>query len=194
MKKHLLVPIVASLGLSSTASGVVIVNEVDPSSNRVEFYNSGLSSVDISSYWICSRFSYDQVSNGTLLSGSSNLAPGAYVSYTTPFVLNDPNGDFSFYSTPSFGASSAMVDFVQWGSSGNGRESVAVAKGIWSAGEFVSGPFTGSIQFDQVSAGDSSADFFQGPASFGVSNVIPEPTTGLLAGLGALALFGRRRK
>ena len=33
-----------------------------------------------------------------------------------------------------------MLDFVQWGSAGNGRESVAVEKGIWAAGTFIEGP------------------------------------------------------
>ena len=33
-----------------------------------------------------------------------------------------------------------MNDFVQWGSGGHGREFVAVSKGIWGFGDFVSGP------------------------------------------------------
>ena len=30
-----------------------------------------------------------------------------------------------------------MIDFTQWGSASNGRESVAVTKGIWSPGDFI---------------------------------------------------------
>ena len=49
-----------------------------------------------------------------------------------------------YLASGSFGATSAMVDFTQWGSGGHGRESVAVSKGIWTAGDFVDGnePYT----------------------------------------------------
>ena len=42
-----------------------------------------------------------------------------------------------------------MEDFVQWGGGGNGRESVAVSKGIWTQGAFVSPVAQGhSIEYD----------------------------------------------
>ena len=51
-----------------------------------------------------------------------------------------------------------MHDFVQWGSAGNGRESVAVGKGIWTAGDFIStAPEGHSVEFD--GAGNAASDW-----------------------------------
>lgn len=41
------------------------------------------------------------------------------------------------YSNNSFSDTTAMLDFFQYGSGGNGREAIAVAKGIWGAGDFL---------------------------------------------------------
>ena len=59
--------------------------------------------------------------------------------------MDDAGADLGLYlpvvnatnSNADFADSEMMIDFTQWGSSGNGRESVAVTKGIWSAGDFV---------------------------------------------------------
>ncbi|WP_353776956.1 T9SS type A sorting domain-containing protein [Winogradskyella sp. 3972H.M.0a.05] len=115
--------------------------EVDPSTERVKVKNFGGTTVDISSYRVCTLFNYAgsaPLSSMTLLSGDFNLEPNAEVEFTSAAAMNDTAADFCLYlGSGSFGSPSAMVDFVQWGSSGNGRESVAVSKGIWSAGTFL---------------------------------------------------------
>ncbi len=139
-RKQILRPFVMGLLLITLVfktSAQVRLTKVDALNNRVVIKNFGGSAVNISGYWFCHGFTYHQVSDGTIVSGSTNLAAGAQVELTLSQVLTNAGSDLSFYHSPSFGAASAMVDFIQWGSGGNGRENVAVAKGIWTAGQFV---------------------------------------------------------
>jgi len=124
----------------AVGGGQLVVSEVDPINNIVEIYNGTPGVIDISDYWFCSRTSYEQLSSSTLISGSLNIPTQGYVVLqTTGLDLNDTAADLGFYSTNSFANPNSMVDFVQWGAGGLGRESEAVSKGIWSAGTFVSG-------------------------------------------------------
>ncbi|MEO1098669.1 MAG: hypothetical protein AAFX57_13095, partial [Bacteroidota bacterium] len=65
------------------------------------------------------------------------LAPNEEISI--PVTLDDASSDVGFYSTNTFGSSDALTDFMQYGDSGIGRESVADDKGIWIPGDFVNG-------------------------------------------------------
>ncbi len=54
------------------------------------------------------------------------------------FVLDNAGGDLALYfATGSLSESGSMLDFVQWGSGGNGAQSVAVSKGIWTSGTYL---------------------------------------------------------
>ncbi len=120
--------------------------EVNPSTDRVIIKNFGSTMVDISNYWFCSLFGYDQLSALTVVNGSLNLVGSATVTISGSSVnlLRDSDADLGLYTTNSnFGLASNMIDFMQWGDAGNGRESVANTAGIWTAGDFLtgSGPF-----------------------------------------------------
>jgi hypothetical protein len=125
---------------SHTSDAQIRIVEVDPATETVKLRNYGSTTVDVSGYWFCNLFAYTQVSDGTLVSGSTNLAAGADLVVTMAVALNDTASDLGLYQSPSFGSSTAMLDFTQWGSGGNGRENVAVNKGIWTAGTFISAP------------------------------------------------------
>ncbi|MCB0447882.1 MAG: T9SS type A sorting domain-containing protein [Gelidibacter sp.] len=123
-------------------TGQVRIVEVDPATERVKLHNYGSTTVDINNYWFCSKLNYGQLSGMTLVSGSRMLAAGADVELTSSVSL-DAAADLGFYNTNSFGLSTAMVDFTQWGGSfsfPDGRENVAVNKGIWTVGTFISAP------------------------------------------------------
>ncbi|MBR9846318.1 MAG: T9SS type A sorting domain-containing protein [Algicola sp.] len=122
---------------SQTSDAQIRIVEVDPATETVKLHNYGATTVDVSSYWFCNLFAYTQVSDGTLVSGSTNLAAGADLVVIMAAALNDTASDLGLYQSPSFGSSTAMLDFTQWGSGGNGRENVAVTKGIWTAGTFI---------------------------------------------------------
>jgi hypothetical protein len=52
-------------------------------------------------------------------------------------ALSPDSGEVGLYSISSFSTSDAILGYVEWGSSGHGRSSVAVAAGIWETGGFV---------------------------------------------------------
>ncbi len=98
-----------------------------------------------------------QMNDLNIISGSLNIPPGGILA-VSGFPLDNSAADLGLYETNSFGSAGAMRDFVQWGSGGNGRESLAVGKGIWTAGDFISTvPAGNSIAFD--GQGRTSSDW-----------------------------------
>ena len=115
--------------------------EVNTTSNDITLTNMGTNMEDISSWFFCSSFGYDLLITPTLVSGSLDMMPGASVTLNwSGGGMNNTMSDLCLYNTNSFTDTIAMQDFTQWGSGGNGRESVAVEKGIWNAGDFISDP------------------------------------------------------
>jgi hypothetical protein len=77
------------------------------------------------------------------------------------------------YTTASFGSSTAMIDYVEWGSTGHGRSGVAVGAGIWTTGDFVPAFAVGSaLLYD--GSGDASTDWSVGTSSPCAANLSPE--------------------
>ncbi|MCH8329907.1 MAG: hypothetical protein IH946_00760 [Bacteroidetes bacterium] len=126
------------LSISFMLNAQVRLTVVDPVLDEITIHNYGSSTENINSWWLCARFSYVQLSGITVQSGSLSLAAGADVT-VSGFSLNNTSSDLGLYNSSSFTSTTAMQDFVQWGGGGIGRESVAVAKGIWVAGTFISG-------------------------------------------------------
>ncbi|WP_299334419.1 T9SS type A sorting domain-containing protein [uncultured Psychroserpens sp.] len=146
------------------ANAQLRIVEVDPAQETATIKNFGSTTIDISSYRLCALFKYGSLGSMTVQEGSLNLAADAEVVVTVALsggsVLNDSASDLGLYlPTGSFGLAANMIDFVQWGSSPNGRESVAVTKGIWTAGTFVnvSAPyeFTGGVSDSGVAFWDT---------------------------------------
>ena len=140
--------------LVSQANAQVVFTEVDYHNDRIEIVNMGTSAEDISNWQLCSRFSYAEISTVTIDEGSTNLEPGGVI-VLSGFALNDVSADLGLYheinNFGDFANASFMEDFVQWGDSGIGRESVAATKGIWNAGDSVPVVANGhSIEFDGV--------------------------------------------
>ncbi|MEE9373964.1 MAG: Ig-like domain-containing protein, partial [Saprospiraceae bacterium] len=113
---------------------------VDPITDKVTIKNFGTNTIDLSNYRLCSKFSYTHnglATDMTVLGGLLNLAPGDSV-VLNGFSIDDTAADLGLYAPSGpFSDTLAMLDFTQWGSSGNGRESVAVAKGIWSTDDYM---------------------------------------------------------
>ena len=111
--------------------------DVDPTTDVITVQNFGATTVDVSNHQFCSLFSYTTLGSLTVDAGSLNLAPGATVTLSG-FALTDAGADLGLYVPgATFSNPDDMLDFIQWGSAGNGRESVAVTKGIWTAGDYV---------------------------------------------------------
>ena len=110
---------------------------VDPLNDEIIIKNFGTETRDITSYRLCSKFSYLTITIAEVTSGRlDSLAAGD--SLVVSWTLDDSSADLGLYiPTGSFGDSTNIMDFTQWGSAGNGRESVAVAAGIWSTGDYM---------------------------------------------------------
>ena len=156
MKKALLLFVVS--GISLTFQAQVVLNEVIfGGSPAVELKNIGSTEVNTSSYFLCSFPTYTQIQNATVLSGSVIMSPGSIL-VVTGHAFNTLDDELGLYSTSGFSTPANMLDYVEWGSTGHQRSSVAVSAGIWSTGDFVTlGAGTGSIEYD--GSGDSSADW-----------------------------------
>ena len=113
---------------------------VNPATESVTIHNYGAGTVNITNWWLCSQITYGQLSGMTVTSGSLNLGSGADVTLTSSVALTDLAADLGLYNTNIFASTTAMEDFTQWGGSfvfPNGRENVAVSKGIWTSGTFI---------------------------------------------------------
>lgn len=144
-------------------SAQVKLNEVlySSSQDQVELKNFGSTSVNVSSWWLCALGFYNQIGTLTVVSGELNIAPGGILALSGK-NLNNTASDLGLYTTNASGFTSPsdMEDFVQWGNGGLTRESVAVSKGIWTAGDFVATVAQGnSIEYD--GEGNSSSDWFE---------------------------------
>lgn len=161
-------------GDNPTATGTVVLNEVEYLGNRVEIYNNSNASVDLSSYWLClGPGQYSEI-GGLVTEGNVNLGAGEYLSVS--YEMPEAAGGLGLYSSNNFTDSSAIVDFVQWGAAGAARENVAVAASLWTAGEFVPvmGSADNSIVYD--GNGNGASNWAEtSTVTIGADNVLTVP-------------------
>ncbi|MDH3649048.1 MAG: T9SS type A sorting domain-containing protein, partial [Saprospiraceae bacterium] len=161
-------------GACGTAGmAIIVLNEINVEFG-VEIKNVGTAAQDISSLWLCQFPSYVQFSDMTITcqGGDLMLDSGEVVAFQAPFSFQASDGELAIYSTNSFGSSSAIVDYVEWGSTGHERSSVAQSAGIWPSGDFVAA-FAGSNSISYDGEGDAASDWSEGAASPCADNSIP---------------------
>jgi len=148
----------------------VIITEVEYLGDLVELFNDGNITVDLSDYWFCiAPGTYKRI--GDLpVQGNVLLEPGDFL--VVDYGLDKGLGGLGLYSNNTdFSAAENMVDFVQWGDAASPREDVAVAAGLWTAGDFVpvTQDFDSSIAYD--GEGNASTDWVETQmTSFGSPN------------------------
>lgn len=123
---------------------IVRIVTVLPSSDRVTLENFGSEMVDMSTYRLSSLWSSSLLSSLSVASGALSLNPWATVT-VDGLSFDDLDADVALFEpTGSLSDPDVLSDFVQWWSAGNGAESVADTKGIWTTGEFLdeNAPFT----------------------------------------------------
>ncbi len=174
----LAIVMIAVVSVAGTAGAQVAINEVfylgaTAGADWVELKNTGASSVDVTNYWLCARFSYGRVGALTLSSGSGFvIPPGGIIVVVSWTNLNNTLSDMGLYSSNLFTSSAAMKDFVQWGGGGIGRESVAMGAGLWGAGDFVSTATAGqSLMWAGIDSGGGSTTL-----SSDLANGVPTPS------------------
>ncbi len=155
------------LFFASSVQSQIVINEFGEN-NTVELKNIGSATVDISTYWLCDFPAYDQLSTLNIVCGSLNLAAGEVVAFDD-WSIDANDSELGLYTTNSFGSSTALIDYVEWGSSGHQRASVAANAGIWTTGDFLpSIPAGESYAYD--GDGDASSDFTSGSNTFCADN------------------------
>ncbi|WP_025664062.1 spondin domain-containing protein [Aquimarina megaterium] len=156
----------------------IVINEVNyGEDNLIELYNNGTVNVDLNPYWLClGPGRYLQIQNASITSGNNNLAPGEFLVVNWS-ELGDSEG-LGLYSNNSFTNSESIIDFVQWGAGGSPRENVAVAAGIWTAGDFVPQVVLPSYSIAFDGEGNASTDWSEAVnTTFGNANDTQSNTT-----------------
>ena len=130
----------------------IVINEV-AADGMIELFNGTDSIIDVSSYWVCNFPAYTQISNMTVECGDLLMQPGevTVISGFNAFAAVD--AELGLYTTNSFSSSTALFSSVDGGSTGHLRASVAVAAGIWAAGQVADAPT--ASQSVQLSINDS---------------------------------------
>ena len=141
MKKLLLFSLVV---IPFAIAAQIKITYVNPINDQIKIKNFGTSAVDITNYRFCALFEYSNIAIGdvSIVSGDLNLSPSEEVTlaWNAGSGFNTTASDLGLYlPTGAFSATSAMVDFMQYGAGGQGRENVANAAGLWTAGQFLTG-------------------------------------------------------
>ena len=123
------------------------ITHVDPLADEITITNMGSLQDNVGNKILCIRLEYTfgTIANDvTVTSGNLLLNPGESVTVKWDGFLDDTSSDVGIYSSTAFSDPSAMLDFMQYGGSGIGRENVADMASLWTAGTFVEnpGPFT----------------------------------------------------
>ena len=113
------------------AQAQVVISEVF-ADGSFELRNTGSETVDISSYWICNRPSYEALSTLTIECGSLFLAAGEEVVLTTT-IFGNTDDELGLYlsNNGGFSQASEIISYLEWGTAGGGRSALATGKGIW---------------------------------------------------------------
>ncbi|MFM7104877.1 MAG: hypothetical protein ACKOW8_05085, partial [Flavobacteriales bacterium] len=131
--------------LTILGSSQIRMTMVDPANHEIQVKNFGMMAVNISTYRLCALFDYQTLNQAqvTIVSGDFNLS--ANESVILSWSNTGFNGGFLetasdlglYLPSGSFGSAANMVDFMQYGAGGQGRENVAVSGGRWTAGDFL---------------------------------------------------------
>lgn len=147
MKKILLTVFISAMAFQSHS--VTRVTKLDPGSGTAQIKNFVNFTYDYSQFQMSIEFNYATL-NSKAHTGNLNMTPFAFVDFSNlilPPAINNNNraalagASIAIWypgSLPNNPTPANLVDFFQYGSAGHAYESVAVAAGLWTAGDFVS--------------------------------------------------------
>lgn len=141
--KNLFKTLIVVLALTTTVDSFsqIRITGVDPNQNLVFIRNYGTTTVDITNHILSSKLNNFTVGSMTVVATNPATLGPMQTTWLQGGSLDAAGADLALYApgTTDFNNTSNLLDFVQWKSGGHGRESVAVSKGIWTAGDFVCG-------------------------------------------------------
>ncbi len=166
------------LGLSLTAQAQIRINEVGyagvdfmGASKWVELYNAGDSAEDVSELYLCNFPAYSQISTLMVLEGAMVIPAGGHLVVAFN-ALGDGDGEVGLYTSNAFTSAAAMADYMQYGSAGHTRETVAVMAGVWTAGTFVPAAEAGATLAYFGSGATPAGNWDNGTATPGATNEV----------------------
>lgn len=141
--KKIIKSLVVMIALATTVTSFaqIRITGVDPNQNLVFIRNYGSAAVDITNHILSSKLTNFTVGSMTVIAGTPSSLGSMQTAWVQGGNLDAAGADLALYTpgTTDFNNTANLLDFVQWKSGGHGRESVAVSKGIWTAGDFVCG-------------------------------------------------------
>lgn len=168
MKAQLFSIIYLFMLFSEQVNAQIVINEVNAAQDRVEIKNLGNSTVNVSSYFLCTFPVYNTLGSLIIESGSTSLAPGALL-VVSGHTLGNANGELGLYLNSQFTNPASIIDYMEYGNAGHTRATVAISAGIWSPANFVvTPPANESMMYD--GDGNLASDWFSGLATFGQQN------------------------
>ncbi len=117
----------------SSIEGLHIDEIVFGAEGHVQISNNGDADLSLDGLWLCQFPTYFELS-GTLEVDDVILIPASEIG-----GLSSAGGEAAIYTSRDFDSSTAIVDYVGWGT-GGGRGEVASQAGIWPEGATVSAP------------------------------------------------------
>ncbi|MBL7942054.1 MAG: hypothetical protein JNM00_04775 [Flavobacteriales bacterium] len=137
MKSQLLTSILMLMAGTIMAQANVRITHVDSDTHEVTLTNLGNAAQNVGTWNLCYFPDYDPISSMVALSGTVNLNPGASITVIWPYCRGN-DGEIGLYiNAANFGLVANMRDYMEWGSAGHTRETVAVSGGYWFTGDFV---------------------------------------------------------
>jgi len=152
----------------STAVGpIIVVNEIIPTGGLVELKNIGDESLDVSSYILCNFPDYERLDALTINCGGDYMLDAGEtltVELPTTFALDSNDGEMGLYLNTQYTNSASVIDYVEWGSTGHRRSTVAVSAGIWTTGDFVSA-IAANMSLNYDGEGNAPSDWIMDTAN-----------------------------
>lgn len=141
----------------------VIGSVVFGESGTIEIGNLGPDAGDLTGFWIAIHPFYLEIPSTIIAPGKAiivSIAEEADTELVIPAAgllpaLKSGSGEIGLYSSGGFGDPDAMVDYVEWGSTGHVRSSVAIAAGLWPENQaiVIDGTATGLTADDRSEPG-----------------------------------------
>ncbi|NDV63152.1 lamin tail domain-containing protein [Puniceicoccales bacterium CK1056] len=189
--------IVAAGTIGAAQSAKLVISEIDLDNSKVEIVNVGIGLADLTGYFWCNRVNgspfYPAVSASDI-DGANSDGTDLIIGYQEVLVfdltsafLPASGGELGLYSTNTFSTRSALIDYVNYGTSTGVRDTVAVqSPAIWESNAAVdltgAGPGD-SIQLRFGEPGDSVSHYEVKTASIGIAQSIFEvpPPPGMVS-------------
>lgn len=141
----------------------VIGSVVFGEGGTIEVGNLGPDAGDLTGFWVAIHPYYLELPSTILAPGKAliiSIAEDADPDLVIPAAgllptLMSASGEIGLYSSGDFGDPGAIVDYVEWGSTGHVRSNVAIAAGLWPADQAIvtDGSVTGLTSGDRSEPG-----------------------------------------